>query len=153
MLLVCDFSLCINILRFTVSYLYWHLFVMCTTFVFLKMLCKDLEHILAACNNPSGLSSKSVSLCANIQWHTHTHRQESFYHDPRCRPVAACLKPNLYRAREIAPGLHCRQGWAHLSLSQTALVSLMGATQIRRVKGDTDLRCCRGEHPTGRSGP
>lgn len=49
--------------------------------------------------------------------------------------------------------MHCRQGWAHLNLSQTALVSLMAATQIRRVKGDTDLRCCRGEHPTGRFNP
>lgn len=60
--------------------------------------------------------------------------------DPRGRPVAACLKPNhLHRAREIAQGV-CRQGWAYVNLSQTALVSLTAATQIRRVKGDTELR-------------
>ncbi|KAF7662914.1 hypothetical protein LDENG_00223010 [Lucifuga dentata] len=80
----------------------------------------------------------------------HTKEQKSTQADysmfphpkPRSRPVAACLKANqhLHRAREIAQGV-LGQGWAHRSLSQTALVSLMAATQISRVKGETDLRC------------
>ncbi|CAB1456801.1 unnamed protein product [Pleuronectes platessa] len=53
--------------------------------------------------------------------------------------------------KQLRVYVHCRQGWGHRSLSQTALVSLMAAPKIRRVKGDTDQR--RGGKPTGKFNP
>lgn len=98
-------------------------------------------------------------LCKHTMTHIEKHTGRSCcmspHPDPRCRPVAACLKPKPpFQGKRNSSGcMHCRQGWAHLNLSQTALVSLMAATQIRRVKGDTDMRCCQENIPQAGSTP
>lgn len=67
----------------------------------------------AACSNPSGLFQQiCFTPCKYTMTHTHTHTQESTqagvspaHPDPRCRPVAACLKSNhLYRERKNSSG-------------------------------------------------
>ena len=101
----------------------------------------------------------SLQIYNDTHTHTHTHTQESTQagvspalRDPRCRPVAACLKPNhLYTEREIAQGVCVLQAGPGPSQPQPNSSGVFDGSYAdqkseRRHWSEVSLK---GEHPTG----